>query len=146
MRPSAAKSLPTARPPLSGAGRSSPKLSATRELNVTAEPVDKILQPGGQTQLIAAHRGFVSVAHDQVSILSDVAELGWRARHGVAFSYSATLFHHEHRRLRSLGGAKVEGTVLAAGPMLVIDEIPLYVIPEQVFPDPDGPVDYRAYG
>jgi iron complex outermembrane receptor protein len=37
------------------------------------------------------------------SELSDVAELGWRARHGVAFSYSATLFHHEHRKLRSLG-------------------------------------------
>ena len=35
----------------------------------------KIVQPGGQTQLLAAHRGFVSVSHDRVSILSDVAEL-----------------------------------------------------------------------
>ncbi len=35
----------------------------------------KILQPGNHTQLIAAHRGFVSVSHDRVSILSDVAEL-----------------------------------------------------------------------
>lgn len=35
----------------------------------------KIIQPDGRSQLIAAHRGFVSVAHDHVSILSDVAEL-----------------------------------------------------------------------
>lgn len=35
----------------------------------------KILQPGNQSQLIATHRGFVSVSHDRVSILSDVAEL-----------------------------------------------------------------------
>ena len=35
----------------------------------------KILLPGGGDQLIAAHRGFVSVANDRVSILSDVAEL-----------------------------------------------------------------------
>lgn len=35
----------------------------------------KILQPGDRTQVIAAHRGFVSVSNDRVSILSDVAEL-----------------------------------------------------------------------
>ncbi len=35
----------------------------------------KIVQSGGQTQLLAAHRGFVSVSHDRVSLLSDVAEL-----------------------------------------------------------------------
>jgi len=35
----------------------------------------KIVRPGNQTQLIAAHRGFVSVSGDRVSILSDVAEL-----------------------------------------------------------------------
>ncbi len=35
----------------------------------------KIVQSGGHTQLLAVHRGFVSVANDRVSILSDVAEL-----------------------------------------------------------------------
>jgi F-type H+-transporting ATPase subunit epsilon len=35
----------------------------------------KVIQPGGREQLIAAHRGFVSVAEDRVSVLSDVAEL-----------------------------------------------------------------------
>jgi iron complex outermembrane receptor protein len=36
------------------------------------------------------------------SEVSDVLELGWRARHGAALSYSLTAFHHEHRRLRSI--------------------------------------------
>lgn len=35
----------------------------------------KVVQPGGREQLIAAHRGFVSVFENRVSILSDVAEL-----------------------------------------------------------------------
>lgn len=35
----------------------------------------KVIQGGGREQLIAAHRGFVSVANDRVSVLSDVAEL-----------------------------------------------------------------------
>lgn len=35
----------------------------------------KILEPGGAERLIAAHRGFVSVFENRVSILSDVAEL-----------------------------------------------------------------------
>lgn len=35
----------------------------------------KVIGGGGREQLIAAHRGFVSVANDRVSILSDVAEL-----------------------------------------------------------------------
>jgi len=40
-----------------------------------ATGVVKILQADNRSQLIAAHRGFVSVANDRVSILSDVAEL-----------------------------------------------------------------------
>ncbi|MFN0088701.1 MAG: ATP synthase F1 subunit epsilon [Acidimicrobiales bacterium] len=35
----------------------------------------KVVTPEGATQLIAVHRGFVEVAHDKVTILSDVAEL-----------------------------------------------------------------------
>ncbi|MEZ5266605.1 MAG: ATP synthase F1 subunit epsilon [Acidimicrobiia bacterium] len=35
----------------------------------------KIIGTGDQTTLLAVHRGFVSVANDRVTILSDVAEL-----------------------------------------------------------------------
>ncbi len=35
----------------------------------------KVIQSGGKEQVIAVHRGFVSMAHDKVTILSDVAEL-----------------------------------------------------------------------
>lgn len=35
----------------------------------------KVVSAGGKEQVIAVHRGFVSMAHDRVTILSDVAEL-----------------------------------------------------------------------
>jgi F-type H+-transporting ATPase subunit epsilon len=35
----------------------------------------RVLLPGGADQVIAVHRGFVEVSHDDVIVLSDVAEL-----------------------------------------------------------------------
>jgi F-type H+-transporting ATPase subunit epsilon len=35
----------------------------------------RALLPGGADQVIAVHRGFVEVSHDDVTVLSDVAEL-----------------------------------------------------------------------
>jgi iron complex outermembrane receptor protein len=50
-----------------------------------------------------------------VSETSDVAELGYRAQPTERVSYSVTLFHHEHRRLRSLavtaGGLQFENDI-----------------------------------
>jgi F-type H+-transporting ATPase subunit epsilon len=35
----------------------------------------RALLPGGADQVIAVHRGFVEMSHDDVTVLSDVAEL-----------------------------------------------------------------------
>jgi iron complex outermembrane recepter protein len=55
----------------------------------------EFVQPANPPFLIAGGPDFRSE-------VSGVLELGYRAQSSRALSYSATLFHHEHRRLRSL--------------------------------------------
>ena len=64
-----------------------------------ATGVVKILQADNRSQLIAAHRGFVSVANDRVSILSDVAELSGSI--DVARAESAKARAEEQLRARN---------------------------------------------
>lgn len=70
----------------------------------------EFFQPGTAPFLVNGGPGFVSET-------ATVYELGYRAQPSSALSYSATLFHHDHRRLRGLSptGSGLQFTNSIAG-------------------------------
>jgi iron complex outermembrane receptor protein len=69
--------------------------SLSRAVRAPSRIDREFFQPAKPPYVVAGGPGFVSE-------VSDVAELGYRAQPTEQVSYSVTLFHHEHRRLRSL--------------------------------------------